>query len=275
MNELIHSVEETKLKINNTYQKNLSLLNENSNHKSQDFEPKSSLILSTQNFIKKKRQLLNDVKNGQALLYQYDIEQIKLYRTIIREYEPTKIEVVPSPSTSSASSFNFTNDSDSDEDYYHKSNKTLKRTEIMNYYGQCPLTCLGIYGLNEKHNVHLCSSEGNKSDYHLMTHFYNYHHIKWIFSSQLIDAIKKKSDPYQTHIFPANVEILDKRFYVIRCPLIDINYSSCKKKFFKNSLEQHLLNIHHLSSITTKKILQIIQTKGHLTAVDFDEKELK
>jgi len=280
LNELIDSIQERKKMININYQKNISLITENNNNKLNQTEQKSLLILSTQNLIKKKLQLLNDVKNGQALLYQYDIEQIKLYLTKIHEYQPTEIQILSSSSSSSSNSTHSDSDDDDDDDnddkdYYHRSNANKKRNDIMNFYGQCPLTRLGIYGLNDKHNLQLCSSETNKSDYCLMTHFYNYHHIKWSLSYALTKAIINKLNPLKTCIFQSDINIIDKRFYVIKCPLKTMNLSDCKKKFFKDSLKQHLLNIHHLSLETSHKIVETIQNKGHLTPLDFDENEFK
>jgi len=276
LNELIHSIEENKKTIEINYEKNLLLINENYNKKLNDIEQKFLFINSTQNLIKKKLQLLNDIKNNQALLYQYDIEQVKLYLNKIREYQPTDIEILSS-SSSTSSSFDIEDEDDDydDENYYHKSNNNTKRNDIMNFYGRCPLTHLGIYGLNSKHNLRLCSSDDNKSDYHLMTHFYNYHHIKWSLSYELTNAIINKLNPLKTFIFQANIDIIDKRFYVIKCPLNEMNKSNCKKKFFKDSLKQHLLNTHKLSLTTTNKIVEIIQNKGHLTSLDFDENEFQ
>jgi len=271
-NDLINLIEEKKEIINNNYEKHISLINKNSNNKLNDIEQKSSLILSTQNLIKKKLQLLTDVKNGQALLYQYDIEQIKLYLNKIQEYQSTEIEMLSSSSSSSSDS---TNSDFDDEDYYHKSNTDKTRNEIMNYHGQCPLTRLGIYGLNNKHNLRLCSSENNKSDYHLMTHFYNYHHIKWSLSYELTGAIINKLNPLKTFIFQSDINIIDKRFYIISCPLNKINLSNCKKKFFKDSLKQHLLNNHRLKLETINKIIETIQNKGQLTELDLDKDEFK
>ena len=89
--ELINSFEEKKVNLNKNYEKDILLINENYNNKLNEFQQKSLLIFSTQNLIKKKLQLLNDIKNGQALLYQYDIEQIKLYLTKIREHHHEKM----------------------------------------------------------------------------------------------------------------------------------------------------------------------------------------
>jgi hypothetical protein len=51
--------------------------------------------------------------------------------------------------------------------------------------------------------------------------------------------------------------------------------SNCKKKFFKNSLEQHLINVHHLSLETRNKIIQTIETNGCLKALNLNKKEFK
>jgi hypothetical protein len=284
---LLDSFEETKKRIDMNYQKKISLINDNS---SNEFEEKSLLIISTENLIKKKLQLLNDVKIGQALLYQYDIEQIKLYRTIIGNYQSMETEIFTSSSSASSSNSNFNPESDNDEEeeeeedddddandknYYHKSDVDTKRNIIMNYYGQCPLTRLGIYGLHEKHNLVLCTLENNQSDHHLMTHFYNHHHIKWSLAYELTGAIINKLNPMKTYIFKSHIDIIDKRFYVRYCPLKEMKLSNCRKKFFKDSLEQHLANVHHLSSETRNKIVQTIENNGSLTALDLDENEFK
>ena len=288
---LFDSYEEIKKTIDINYQKKISLINENSNN---EFEEKSLLIISTENLIKKKLQLLNDVKNGQALLYQYDIEQIKLYRTVIGNYQPMEIDILPSTSSVSSSPSSahsnfipdFDNDEDEEEDeeeddditdqnYYHRSGADTKRSMIMNYYGPCPLTHFGIYGLHEKHNLVLCTLEQNKSDYHLMTHLYNDHHIKWSLAYELTKAIIDKLNPNQTCIFKQNIDIIDKRFYVRYCPLKEMKLSNCRKKFFKDSLEQHLANVHHLSLETRKKIVETVENNGSLTDLDLDKNEFK
>lgn len=257
----------------------------------------TSLINSTQNFIKKKSQLLNDVKNDQALLYQYDIEQIKLYRTIIQEYQSKEIEIVSSSSSSSSSVrtasisssssplssississiIDDITDDEGDEDYYRQqSNSITKRRDILNYQGQCPLTHLGVYGLDEKHQLELCSFEDHPSTHYLISHFYNDHHIKWSLAAQLIDAMMKNLDPDKTIILRKDMEIIDKRFHVIRCPLIDLNISKCNKKFYKNSLEKHCSVYHRLSSKTIEKIRRLIHLHGRLSLDDFDENELQ
>jgi hypothetical protein len=280
LNDLINSIEEIKKTIHINYQKNISLISLKSNNKSDEMEQKSSLILTTQNLIKKKLQLLNDIKNGQALLYQYDIEQIKLYRNIIREYQPMEVDILFSSSSSSSSSssisdFNPDSDNEEDEDYYHKSINNAKRNHIMNYYGQCPLTRLGIYGLNDKHNLRLCSAENNQSDCHLMRHFYNYHHIKWSLSYELTGAIINKLNPFKTCVFRSDINIVDKRFNIIQCSSNDLNVPNCKKKSFNDSLDQHVSKIHRLSSYTSSKIVETSQKKGHLVALDVDEDEFK
>ncbi len=89
--ELFNSFEEEKKTIDINYQEKISLISDKSNNPANEIKQKSLLILSTQNLIKKKLKLLNDVKNGQALLYQYDIEQIKLYRNKIQEDQHEKI----------------------------------------------------------------------------------------------------------------------------------------------------------------------------------------
>jgi hypothetical protein len=95
LNELIHSIEQTKHNLKLKHQNDISLVNETYKNKLKEIEQKSSLIISTQNLIKKKVQLLNDVKSNQAVLYQYDIEQIKLYRNKIQEDHHEKIIIKP------------------------------------------------------------------------------------------------------------------------------------------------------------------------------------
>ena len=285
---VLQSIDERKKSLENIHQKNLSLIDEQSSSSSDEFEHKSSLLLSTQNLIKKKLQLLNDAKNDQALLYQYDIEQLKLYRTIIGNYQPTEIQIDSSSSSSSFSSLsttssshsNFNPDSDNDDeedddggsDYYHKSDGTTRRKELIDYYGPCPLTRLGIYGLQEKHNLTLCTSDHRR---HLMKHFYQDHHIKWSLAFQLTKAIVSRVNPMTNRIFPLNADIIDKRFYVRYCPLKEMNLSHCRKKFFKDSLEAHLLDVHHLSPETRKKIVRTIENNESLSTLHFDRNEFQ
>jgi len=262
LEQLKQSVNETKINLNAN------------NH----FEHRSYLINSTKYFIQKKLQLLNNVKIDQACLYQYDIEQLKLYRTIIEEYQTQDIEMFsPSISSSSSSLTSISSDDSNDEDYHERSNVPHKsQYKFTNYYGQCPLTQLGVYGLNENHNIELCSiDDNNQPNLHLITHLHNHHHIKWSLALQLIDAIKKKSNPRTTLIFAKDMEIIDKRFYVIRCPLVGFNVSRCQMKFYKKSLEQHLLTNHrNLPFEIRQKIVELVQTKGYITFEDFDNDEL-
>ena len=294
--QLLESFEAAKKTTDANYQQQISSINENADHhSSNELDEKSSLIVSTRNLIKKKSQLLHDVKNDQALLYQYDIEQIKLYRTIIANYQSNENEVLDSPasvsmSSSPSSNSNFNpdleggeeedddegeDDDGNDRSYYHKSEVGTKRNLIMNYYGPCPLTSLGVYGLHQQHNLVLCTSENNPSDHHLMTHFHQFHHIKWSLAYQLTGAILDKLNPMKTCLLKPNLDIIDKRFYVRYCPLKEMKLSNCRKKFFKNSLEHHLAHVHHLSCETRQKIVQTIENNGSLTDLDLDENEFK
>lgn len=295
---LLHSIEERRKTLEETHRTNLASLNDHSSLSSTELEHKSSLVLSTQNLIKKKRQLLQDARKDQALLYQYDIEQLRLYRTTIGNYQPTEIHIVSSASSlstassassvessstsSSSSHSNFNPDSENDEEevdeelkpnHPRKSEIHPRRKVNIDYYGTCPLTRFGIYGLQSKHNVILCTSQTNKSDHHLMKHFYHDHHIKWLFAYQLTKAVMNQSDPQTTCIFPSNVDIIDKRFYVRYCPLKEMGLSNCRKKFFKNSLDQHLLKVHQLSFETRKQIVETIETDGSLSSLHLDRNE--
>ena len=294
---LLHSIEERRKTLEDTHRKNLALIDDHSSLSSNEFEQKSSLILSTQNLIKKKRQLLQDARNDQALLYQYDIEQLRLYRKIISDYQPTDIQIVSSSSSSSTTSSsssaesssttssshsNFNPDSENDEEeedgekkrsYQRKSELNTRRKAIIDYYGSCPLTRPGLYGLQPKHNVMLCTSQTNRSDHHLMKHFYHDHHIKWSLAYQLTKAVMNQFDPQTTCVFSSNMDIIDKRFYVRYCPLKEMGLSNCRKKFFKNSLDQHLLNVHHLSFETRKQIVQTIEADGCLSSLHLDRNE--
>ncbi|CAF4624328.1 unnamed protein product, partial [Rotaria sp. Silwood2] len=165
LNELINSIEENKKYLNNNYRKDTFLINENYENKINKLEQEFQLLILTQKLIKQKLQVLNDVKNGQAFLYQYDIEQIKLYLKQIHEYHQDKMTTENNKNNIEQSfSFNFTN--------------TTYNT-IRHFYGQCPLTRLGIYGITAEHKLRLCSSKRNKSDICLLKHFNHYHHLTW------------------------------------------------------------------------------------------------
>jgi hypothetical protein len=174
-----------------------------------------------------------------------------------------------------ASLSSSTSDSDSDEDYCHESNTRTTRDAIMSFHGQCPLTRFGIFGLNNEHNVCLCLSGNRIPNHHLVTHFRRYHHLTLSLSYELTKAMINKLNPLTTCIFRSDMHIIDKRFYVIRCPLKRMKLSSCKKKFYKDSLRTHLLRVHRLTSKTTNQIVGTINAQGDLTKLDFDEDEFQ
>jgi hypothetical protein len=69
-NELINLIEAKKTQIiNNNYEKNISLISKNSNNKLNDIEQKSSLIFSTQNFIKKKTSTSQIIDERKSCLF--------------------------------------------------------------------------------------------------------------------------------------------------------------------------------------------------------------
>ena len=134
---------------------------------------------------------------------------------------------------------------------------------------------MGIYGLNNKHNLRLCSSKTKTSDHYLVKHFHHYHHLTISISYDLTKAIINKLNPLTTCIFQSEKKIIDKRFYVIKCPLKRMKLSDCKKKFFKGSLKTHLLNVHYLTLGTTEKIINTIKNQGDLTQLQVNEDEFK
>ncbi|CAF0751253.1 unnamed protein product [Adineta steineri] len=264
--DLTYLIEETKNKFFINYQNDISLINENYRNKLNEIEDKSSLIISTENLIKKKLQLLSDVKNNQAFLYQYDIEQIKLYSNKIHETNIAE--------TLSDEMFSLSPSSDDDDDYSQVNNKK-NDISFREYRGICPLAHYGVYGLNNKHNIRLCSHEKDKVDRNLYSHFHHYHHLTNSLSSRLTKAVIDKLNPLTTYIFPSEQKITDKRYDMIECPLDKAKLSICKRKFLRQSLKTHLLRVHHLTLETSNKILDNMKKQGDLTKIDFDEDEFK
>ncbi|CAF0803996.1 unnamed protein product [Rotaria sp. Silwood1] len=272
LNELINSVEEAKKNLENNYQKDISIINENHNNKLNGLEQEFLLVSSTQKLIKKKLQLLTDVKNGQAFLYQYDIEQIKLYLTTLREYHHDKITIETNKhDIETSSSFNF--NTDSDVYCAHATNANTKYDEISYHRGQCPLTRLGIYGLTDKHKLRLCSSEKKTPDLYLLNHFHRYHHLTNKLSYTLTKAIINKLNPLTTCIFQSETDIIDQHYHLIRCPLSKMESINCRRPLFKRSLKKHLLQVHHLTLKTCNKMLETIQKKDDITEHAFNENE--
>ncbi|CAF1009866.1 unnamed protein product [Rotaria sordida] len=274
LNEIINSIEETKKNLNNNYQKDIFLVNENHNNKLNELEQEFQFVIATQKLIKQKLQLLNDVKNDQTLLYQYEIEQIKLYLTKIHEYHQDTIAKENNKNDMETSS-SFNSDTNADVNYSHKLNTNIKSNNVKHFYGQCPLTRLGIYGLTNKHKLRLCSSNRKTSDICLIKHFNRYHHLKWTLSSTLTKAIINKLDPLTTCIFQSGFDIIDQRFHRIRCPLNKIKSYNCRSLIFIGSLKKHLLKVHHFKLKTYNKINEAIKRKISLMKIDFDEDEFK
>ncbi|CAF3240101.1 unnamed protein product [Rotaria sp. Silwood2] len=274
LNEITNSIEESKINFNNNYQKDIFLVNENHKNKLNELEQEFLFVISTQKLIKQKLQLLNDVKNGQAFLYQYDIEQIKLYVANIHEYHHDKITINNNKNDIETSS-SINSDIDANVDYSHKLNTNIKYNNLRHFYAPCPLTRLGIYGLTAKHKLRLCSSTRKTSDICLLKHFNHYHHLTWTLSSTLTKAIINKLDPLTTCIFQSDLRIIDQYFRRIQCPLNKIKSSNCRRQIFIGSLKKHLLKIHHLKLKTCNKITETIKSKKGLINIDFNDDDFK
>ncbi|CAF2872322.1 unnamed protein product [Rotaria sp. Silwood2] len=239
LNELIDSIEEEKATVENIYQKDVSIINENHNNKLNELEQQFLFVISTQKLIKKKLQLLTDVKNGQACLYQYDIEQIKLYLTKIREYHHDKITTDTNKNDTKASS-PLDSDVNSDVDYDHELNTNTKYDDTLHLRGRCPLMRLGIYGLTDKHKLRLCSSKTKTKtpDLFFLKHFHRYHHSISKLSYTLTKAIINKLNLLTTCIFQSEIDIIDQHYHLIRCPLNKIESINCRRPSFKSSLKK-------------------------------------
>ncbi|CAF0995718.1 unnamed protein product [Rotaria sordida] len=274
LNELINSTEEIKNNLNTKYQKDISIINENYNNKLNELEQQFQFVISTQKLIKKKLQLLTDVKNGQAFLYQYDIEQIKLYLSKIREYNHDK--TIMKINKNDIETFSpFDSDIDFDIDYIHGLNSNTKYDDIIQLRGQCPLTHLGIYGLTNKHKLRLCSLDKTTSDLYLFKHFHRYHHLTTTLSYTLAKAIINKLNPLTTCIFQSETNIIDERYHLIRCPLNKMESFNCKRPFFKSSLKRHLLKFHRFTLKTYNKIIEAIKNNDDITKLDLNEDRFK
>lgn len=92
LNECLENVEELKITAETEYQRDLLKINENYRNKLNLLDEKNFLVRSTENLIKKKLQLLLNVKNSRAELHQYDFEQVQLFQTKINENLSAKTE---------------------------------------------------------------------------------------------------------------------------------------------------------------------------------------
>ncbi|CAF1316187.1 unnamed protein product [Rotaria magnacalcarata] len=277
LNDLVNSMEETKKTLDDNYQKDVSVLNENHHKQLNEAERKFLFVNVTQKLIKEKRQLLTDVKNDQAFLYQYDIEQIKLYLTTMQEYHRDKIETKTEiGGNDCAMSLSWSSDVHSDIEDIPKLKTNTNNEYILKFRGQCPLNRHGIYGLTNKHNLRLCSSKKQPTELCLIKHFHRYHHLTQELSFKLTKAILNKFDPITTRIFPPNTDLIDQYYHPIKCPLNKLKFANkCESTFFRDSLKKHLLSVHQLSLSATMKIITTFRNQGDLTQVNLNENEFK
>ena len=85
INDYSHAIEQDRIQLDAKYHEDLLSIDEAHCDQLKLIEQESTLVTATENFIERKRQLLASVNSGQASLHQYDIEQVKLYQTKMRE----------------------------------------------------------------------------------------------------------------------------------------------------------------------------------------------
>jgi len=129
---------------------------------------------------------------------------------------------------------------------------------ISGYFGQCPLTFDGAYGLTKaKHSVRFCSNEKTRP-IGLYAHFLSKHELKPIYARRLVVAIAKERDPKTTKMFDENENDVINHFYKVTCPFKNgtINLFGYKKKVLQvpcrhhlvifTALKSHLKHYHHV-----------------------------
>lgn len=167
-------------------------------------------------------------------------------------------------------------DTESDSDDSDLSVHLTRNDDVSHFRGRCPLTHRGIYGLTHKHQIRLCSSQKTMPELYLLIHFQRYHHLTRDIAYKLTKAIMNQSDPLTTCIFQPKIDIIDKRYHPITCPLNKLEFSTnCKRTFYKDSLKGHLLHVHHLTVTATKKIMQSFKDQCDSFDTGVDKKESK
>lgn len=56
--------------------------------------------------------------------------------------------------------------------------------------GRCPLTRLGVFGLNRFHDIRLCDPRQTRADTGLLNHFVIYHHLSYPWANKLCNAMR-------------------------------------------------------------------------------------
>ncbi len=85
------------------------------------------------------------------------------------------------------------------------------------FRGRCPLTKLGVFGLNKYHDIRLCDESQTHPDTGLLNHFVIFHHLSYPWANRLCNAIQAgDSDGNKRTIFPPNEPIKAKKWLLLK-----------------------------------------------------------
>jgi hypothetical protein len=77
-----------------------------------------------------------------------------------------------------------------DCDLFSQFNESLVNILSKSYRGRCPLTKLGVFGLNKFHNIRLCDENQTHDDTGLLNHFVVYHCLSYPWANRLCNAMQ-------------------------------------------------------------------------------------
>jgi len=119
-----------------------------------------------------------------------------------------------------------------DCDLFSQSNETLVNILPKSYRGRCPLTKLGVFGLNKYHDIRLCHENQTHDNTGLLNHFVVYHCLSYPWANKLCNAMQGGDcDGSKQILFKPNEPIKAKKWLTAQGKLILAKrYSSVRKR---------------------------------------------
>lgn len=119
-----------------------------------------------------------------------------------------------------------------DCDLFSQSNDSLVNILPKSYRGHCPLTKLGVFGLNKYHDIRLCQEHHTHDNTGLLNHFVVYHCLSYPWANKLCNAMQKgDQDGSKEILFKPNEPIKAKKWLTTQGKsILAKRYSSVRKR---------------------------------------------
>ncbi|CAF3067752.1 unnamed protein product [Rotaria socialis] len=210
-------------------------------------------------FLKDKQDKLIICKQkNECHLSQHDIEQLKLYATVIRN-PPEEKQAKEEKTIINVDTLNESN--------------TMRKNFLGTY--SCPLFRPNVFGITIEHKIRFNCDGSSFLKCHLASHFENYHRMLPEYAQRLKNAIVNGQLPDEVKLF-SDDEIIFNKEYLIDCPLTDgtnvfgaqsslsklMHLPCTKKQLLLTSMLNHFHCYHRMKYSVAKTIYTAMKTKS-------------